>query len=338
MRTIYVLRGLPACGKSSHAAKMVQDNPKGVIRVNRDDLRLMVVGPGNSPHVRDDAREKLVTNAKLAITRQALKDGYDVVLDDTHLVSSAVKKVHELAESIGNVTVIEKCFNVPLAECISRDAKRTGFAHCGEKIITAMARSAGLDTGRLLEDRETVYGTPTATAGVTEDDGTPLAQGANLPKAIICDLDGTLSLLNGRSPYDASHCDRDLPNTPVIETVKALWLAGYSIIFTSGREDKHREPTERFIAQHLQVDVGRWLPAQSGLPVKVPDIVTIPHELFMRPTGDMRKDAVIKREIFFNKIFGKWRVELCLDDRDQVVVNWRQMGLTCFQVAEGNFL
>jgi len=33
----------------------------------------------------------------------------------------------------------------------------------------------------------------------------------------------------------------------------------------------------------------------------------------------------------------KYHVEFVLDDRNQVVNFWRYLGLTCFQVAEGDF-
>jgi hypothetical protein len=149
----------------------------------------------------------------------------------------------------------------------------------------------------------------------------------NLLTTIDCDLDGTTSLLNGRSPYDASSCDRDPPNRPVVECIKGMYAYLVSIapaakkkdvkiLFTSGREEKYREPTERFLAEHLP---------------------GIPYELHMRKTGDQRKDSIIKREMFDNEIRGKWNILFVLDDRNQVVDNWREMGLHCFQVAPGNF-
>ena len=136
------------------------------------------------------------------------------------------------------------------------------------------------------------------------------------PKAIICDLDGTLSLLNGRNPYDASKCDLDLPNWPVIECVGAMYSQDYKIIFMSGREDKYREPTERFI--------GMYLPY-------------LKYKLFMRKTGDFRKDSIIKGELYDANVKDKYKVLFVLDDRGQVVQYWRSIGLTVFQVAEGNF-
>jgi hypothetical protein len=63
----------------------------------------------------------------------------------------------------------------------------------------------------------------------------------------------------------------------------------------------------------------------------------MPYELFMRKTSDSRKDTIIKKEIFFDNINGLYNVRFVLDDRNSVVANWRSMGLTCLQVAEGDF-
>lgn len=322
-----VYRGLPGSGKSTEAAKLVAREPGRWIRINRDDLRGMAVGPGNNPHGNRD-REDLIRNFKNELIRQALREGYDVILDDTHLVAQTVKKLHELAASIGDVKVIEKGINVPVETCIERDSKRTGFAKVGEKVIKDFARMSGLDKGRKLSDKE-VYYPPRWVPGGCGDNGVGYSDDPNLITTIDCDLDGTTSLLNGRSPYDATNCDRDPPNTPVVECIKGMYTylvtravaekkdaKKVKILFTSGREEKYREPTEKFLAEHLP---------------------GIPYELHMRKTGDMRKDSIIKREMFDNEIRGKWNILFVLDDRNQVVDNWREMGLHCFQVAPGAF-
>ena len=62
------------------------------------------------------------------------------------------------------------------------------------------------------------------------------------------------------------------------------------------------------------------------------------YTLFARKSGDFRKDAVVKEEIYRRHIEGKYCIKLVLDDRDQVVSCWRDtIGLTCFQVAPGAF-
>ena len=57
----------------------------------------------------------------------------------------------------------------------------------------------------------------------------------------------------------------------------------------------------------------------------------------MRATGDPRKDSIVKREIFDREIRDRYRVVGVFDDREQVVQMWRALGLTVFQVAEGDF-
>lgn len=50
-------------------------------------------------------------------------------------------------------------------------------------------------------------------------------------------------------------------------------------------------------------------------------------ELHMRPKDDIRKDAIVKQEIYDNHIKGKYEVLFILDDRQQVVDMWRENGL-----------
>lgn len=131
-----------------------------------------------------------------------------------------------------------------------------------------------------------------------------------LPCVVICDLDGTLANLNGRNPYDASTCMEDGLNKVV-----AGLIMGVDVILCSGREDKYRKQTEAWLAKHGIKYVS----------------------LLMRETGDNRKDAIIKREIYETNIKPYYNVSFVLDDRNQVVDMWRSLGLTCLQVADGNF-
>jgi hypothetical protein len=57
----------------------------------------------------------------------------------------------------------------------------------------------------------------------------------------------------------------------------------------------------------------------------------------MREEGNNEKDSIVKRRLFEDNIRGKYYIEYVLDDRNQVVDMWRNMGLTCLQVAEGDF-
>ena len=150
-----------------------------------------------------------------------------------------------------------------------------------------------------------------------------------MKKAIICDLDGTLALKHdGRSWYDASTSDLDNPNEPVLALLRFVQEANWhglnteqdcQIIFLSGRQEKDREPTEKFLEKHR---LNRY-------------------PLFMRTTDDFRNDTIIKKELYEENIKGNYEILFVLDDRNSekspVVDMWRELGLACFQVADGNF-
>lgn len=136
------------------------------------------------------------------------------------------------------------------------------------------------------------------------------------PKAILVDIDGTVALRGDRSPYDETRVLEDLPNVPVVAVVKAMRRAGYQVVFCSGRTDGCYEATSLWIKRHV-------LPEE-----------TILH---MRGAGDVRKDSIVKREIFDEHVRDRYDVLLVLDDRASVVEMWRSLGLTVLQVAEGNF-
>lgn len=142
--------------------------------------------------------------------------------------------------------------------------------------------------------------------------------GTQLPKRIICDIDGTVALRNGRGPYDWNLVGEDVPNEEVCLLVRRMqnWTP---MVFVSGRMETPscRRQTEF------------WLNAQG--------LVTPDTSLFMRPEGDFRADNLVKQQIYEEKIAGVYDIIFVIDDRDQVVRMWRSIPLTCLQVAEGNF-
>ncbi|GAA4439073.1 phosphatase domain-containing protein [Phytohabitans houttuyneae] len=141
-----------------------------------------------------------------------------------------------------------------------------------------------------------------------------------LPRAVLFDIDGTLALRGDgpdvRSPFDWDRVGEDLPNTAVIELGRLVAESGrYKLIVMSGRDEVCRWQTEMWLAaQGVQFD-----------------------ELHMRAHKDNRPDTVVKKELYEAHVDGRYEVAFVVDDREGVVQQWRQMGLTCFQVAEGRF-
>jgi uncharacterized HAD superfamily protein len=134
-------------------------------------------------------------------------------------------------------------------------------------------------------------------------------------KAVIVDIDGTVATRTNRDPYDYSKVLDDAVKPDVIEVVASLWRSGHTIIFVSARDDSCYDDTFEWLRLHCP-------PARK---------------LFMRKTGDIRNDGVVKREIYEELIKPNWDVLCVLDDRQKVVDMWRSIGLTCLQVDYGDF-
>jgi predicted kinase len=312
VRCIILTIGLPASGKSTWARELVASDSNRWKRINRDDVRLMLHGTNHD--YTNKSHEKAVTEVCDASLRGMLESGFDCVLDNTFLDARSRKAVHEIAEEHGDCVVIEKVFEVPVEECLRRNALREGIARVPDSVILGMAKKASVSKiGKFqqLSDKTTVYSS-------VGNYGGPELNDESLPPAVICDLDGSLCLMGDRNPYDASRCEEDLVNEPVLEVLKKFY-SDHHIIFMSGRSSKFHSQTCSWLGKNVRME---------GI---------YDYGLFMRAEGDMRKDSLVKRELFEKHVAGKYFVRFILDDREQVVKEWRRMGLTVFQVAEGKF-
>jgi predicted kinase len=298
MTRLLITRGLPASGKTTFARKL----QPGVVRVNRDDLRRMLHGQ----RLFTQWAEGQVTRVQRASVEALLRARADVIVDDTNLRTKTVREWAELAARFDATFEVHDFTDVPLDECLRRDAGRPEDERVGEDPIRRMHE-------RYLAGRNLPLPVPYVDVG---GPGVVYSPAGDLPEAVLVDIDGTVALMNGRSPYDMTRVGEDLPNPAVIAAVRAMHAAGHAIVFCSGRDDSCRAETEA------------WLDEFVGVPYEA---------LFMRAEGDSRKDAIVKREIFDNEIRDRWKVVGVFDDRQQVVRMWRALGLTVFQVAEGDF-
>ena len=147
----------------------------------------------------------------------------------------------------------------------------------------------------------------------------PYTPSLSARRAIIVDVDGTVALLNGRDPYDQTTCSQDLPNWPVIHVVRGCVVSrGCTLLFMSGRPSKCRSDTSVWL-QRFVVPVGH------------------PWQLFMRSNGDYRPDWQAKLDLFNDHVRHQYEVLAAFEDRTQAVKLWRQLGITTFQVADGDF-
>jgi predicted secreted acid phosphatase len=144
----------------------------------------------------------------------------------------------------------------------------------------------------------------------------------NKQDAIIVDVDGTIAHNNGhRKPYDWSKVYDDAPIEGVIKFIQYIGpkCKDLQIIFVSGRMDECQDATRDWIEGHVGIYSRKE------------------YKILMRKTGDYRSDVEVKEEIYHNQIEPFYNVIAVLDDRNKVVKMWRDIGLTCFQVADGDF-
>ena len=157
-----------------------------------------------------------------------------------------------------------------------------------------------------------------------------------MKKIVIFDLDGTLAIIDKRRIKacnttdgkktkkfnwdvfnDPSNIALDEPNVPVIKMAQLFAEDGFLIVIFSGRTDKTEHATRAWLTRN-----------------RVPF-----HTLAMRPHKTMNfvPDEVLKKHMLDNALFNIDDVFLVVDDRQKVVDMWRDLGLTVFQVAPGDF-
>lgn len=132
---------------------------------------------------------------------------------------------------------------------------------------------------------------------------------------LLCDIDGTIAMKGDRSPYDMSKVHLDTPREGMLYLLNSLH-SDYYVVYMSGRNERAR------------IDTIEWL-KDKGFPRGL--------SLHMRADGDNRPDWLIKRELYRSRVEPFCHVTLVLDDRDQVVKMWRELGLLTLQVDYGNF-
>ncbi len=303
--TLFIYRGLPASGKTTDAE--AKKRAFGGVLAGRDHLRHMIFGA----YVLTNEQENTITNVQRNLIRESLRAEQNVYVDDMNLRNRYVRDLVEIAVAEGAQWVIRDFTNVPLDRCLKRNALRD------RKVPEHVIRNLH---SRFIAGKE--YPLPFEWVQKSDDLSgfmhyTP---DESLPLAVMCDIDGTLALMSDRDPYDGSRADEDSLNFPVGLTIRLLNDWGVKILFCSGRSETHRTVTRDWISEKLF-----W------------DAQTVDESLFMRAEGDRRRDSIVKLELFDKYIRHNYNVLYVLDDRQQVVDAWRSIGLTVFQVAEGDF-
>ncbi len=141
---------------------------------------------------------------------------------------------------------------------------------------------------------------------------------------IVFDLDGTLALNEhrrrfvegfGKKDWDSFFklCGGDTLNRPVATILHTMRQEGHRVEIWSGRSNDAITLTRGWLYMH----------GLHHIPYKG------------RPHNCFSSDVHLKRS-WLHEDKAYWP-DLMFDDRDSVVKMWRNLGIPCFQVAEGDF-
>lgn len=145
---------------------------------------------------------------------------------------------------------------------------------------------------------------------------------------IVMDLDGTLCDCSHRvhlaqaqqwEEFNAGICN-DIPHPEAVAFLKAVSI-DYEVLLCTGRDEKNRSATMTWLIRnklHCLFD-----------------------ELIMRPSGDFSSDDSLKVKMVDEYFGGREKalesVLLVLDDRDRVVLAFRDAGFRVWQVDSGSY-
>ena len=135
-----------------------------------------------------------------------------------------------------------------------------------------------------------------------------------LPNCYIVDIDGTLAINNTRPPFAWNRVNEDALN-PAVATLVAKLGQDTKVIVFSGRSSVCRDLTISWLKQH-NINY---------------------QDLFMRPADDQRPDDILKSELYYAHVHGKYNAIGVIDDRPKVCRMWRNLGLTVFQVGNPDY-
>lgn len=288
MKNLVILVGPPGSGKSTLAKKYEAD---GFLRISQDR--------DGADHVR--------------LFLDALDRGDDIVVDRMNFNVEQRARYSRPASFNGydtEIVVLHEAYNT----CLNRMRAREGH-----ETITDEKGALGA-----LRTFFTKYERPTPSECFNT---TFIYPEGPKPKAIICDLDGTLCNVEHRRHFVRGEGKKNWKGffEGIADDTVNVWckeilesMLTYQIVFCSGRGQEHEEVTRNWLNKNA------W---ESY----------IESELYMRMAGDSRQDYIVKEIILDFEILTRWTPHFMIDDRQQVVDMWRRRGFTCLQCDIGDF-
>lgn len=271
----------------------------GRVRISRDDIRQQLYGTLWGPPIDED----LVTKVETSMALSSLRAGVSVIIDATHLYQRHVNRWQKLGYPVEIFEIA-----APLGTLLTRNMRREKAVP--ERVIEENFKKFVKDpydgTLKPVKLNPEWYIT---------SNFEPYVPNEWLDQAYIFDIDGTLAHMDGkRSPYDYSKVGGDRVDERVRSVLRSL-REEHFIVLVSGRKAECMDDTIAWLRDnHVDFD-----------------------ELHMRAADDSRPDTIVKYEILKDKIAPKYNVLGAFDDRNSVVAMWRNVGVKCYHVEEGDF-
>lgn len=284
MNKIILTIGASASGKSSWTEEYIR-NRDDWVNLNRDDIRFSLFNNGDRDWTKykfKSSNEKRVTEVQDEKAKWARFNDKNIIVSDTNLNPKTRTKWKQWAEQHG-YQYEEKLFPCKWETLVKRNAQRYG----------------GLSES-LLWDQYVRYERQFGDIEVYQHE-------EGLPYCVICDIDGTIASMEGRSPFDWSKVVEDKLRVEISKIVFGLSFDYNHTVFLSGRDGICYDDTENWLKSNI-VGLIDW-------------------SLYMRAEGDTRRDSVIKDELYEEHIRGRYNVSAVVDDRRQMIRHWTLKGM-----------
>lgn len=130
--TLYILCGVPGCGKSFYAENFRHDG----VTISRDRIRFGLLNDGEDYFSKEDQ----VFNRFITMIHGNLKRGVPVMADATHLNAISRRKLIKGIDRCGFIeyNIVFIYFNTPFEVCCGRNNKRDGLKRVPQNVMDSM--------------------------------------------------------------------------------------------------------------------------------------------------------------------------------------------------------
>lgn len=281
--------------------------------VERDEIRYMLYGRYTN------CDENLVTNVQHALIEEGLRMGENVFVSDMNLRNQYVQALYSIAWKHNVAVEVVDMTNVDVGTCLARNAEPTRRVQ-GKKVPEDVIIG---NFQRFIKGKPYPLPFQFTGAKLPSKRYEKYEPDLSLPEAVIFDVDGTVARMVARGPFDEHLVHTDEGIGPVLDMAYAAYKTGKVLVFMSGRTDECKPATLQWL-----IDQMPWLMNFD-----------CEFHLFMRRTVEDRgrPDDDVKYDLFNEHVAPHFHVVYTVDDRNKVVKMWREIGLVCAQVAEGDF-